>query len=204
MEPLDSRLRFCVGVAYSSVWVTIHKNKNDLDGSRVLERLMEHGTEDQMCTLVDQCIELAEELSRHPFGIFFIQSLLEHGAQHRRETIVQQLLPFVPKLAVHRTARHVVQKTLNYSDEAGRVAIAQKLLSAQSPSLEEVADSRYGSYVVEELRNIFGLEGPGADVQIRLEHALPELRHSPFFARVAGTFGLLREGVAPAADGGVV
>merc|ERR1719210_1594897 len=93
-------------------------------GSRVLERLVEHGTEDQMCTLVDQCTDLAEELSRHPFGNFFIQSLLEHGAQHRRETIVQQLLPFVPKLAVHRTACHVLQKALNYSDEAGRVAIA--------------------------------------------------------------------------------
>merc|ERR1719189_3332004 len=49
-------------------------------GSRVLERLVEHGTEDQMCTLVDQCIELAEELSRHPFGNFFIQSLLQHSA----------------------------------------------------------------------------------------------------------------------------
>merc|ERR1719189_1189026 len=162
-------------------------------GSRVLERLVVHGTEDQLCTLVDQCIQHTEELSRHQFGNFVIQALLEHAAQHRREMILQHLLPFVPKLSLHRTACHVVQKALNYCNEAGRLAIAQELLSAESPSLVEVADSRYGSYVIEELRNVFGLTGPGAEVRSLLERALPELRKSPFFARVATTFGLLKE-----------
>merc|ERR1719330_235759 len=58
-------------------------------GCRVLERLVEHGTEDQMSTLVDQCVEHTEELSRHLFGNFVIQSLLEHASPHRREMILQ-------------------------------------------------------------------------------------------------------------------
>jgi len=163
-------------------------------GCRVVERLVEHGTEQQMCRLLDEWVQLAEELSRHQYGNFVIQSVLEHGAPPRRQGIVQQLLPSLPQLATHRTASHVVQKALNHISLEGQRAMAMALLQASPPSsLPEVAASRYGSFVVEEL--CCAVQGDaGREALRQLAGALPgALEASPHFARVAVRLGLAEE-----------
>merc|ERR1739844_867525 len=152
----------------------------------------EHANEEQLCRLIDECTVHAEELSRHQFGNFVIQSLLEHGASHRRDAIVRHLLLFLPQLTMHRTASHVVQRALKHCSSDCQCAITNALLCAQPPhSLVEVAASRYGSYLVEDLQNVFGMEGLGAEVRRVLAHAPVELSSSQSFARVANKFGLL-------------
>merc|ERR1712242_218171 len=161
-------------------------------GCRVPERLVEHGTAAQMASLCDQCAFHAEELSRHEFGNFVVQSLLEHGTSQRRRAIVQQLLPTLPQLACHRTASHVVQKAVNYSGEQGRWDLASALLQAHAPhSFAEVAATRYGSFVVEELRSVLGGDGLGMEAQRLLAAAPMELRELPDFQRVAVKYGLM-------------
>lgn len=160
-------------------------------GCRVVERLVEHGTEQQMCRLMDQWVLHAEELSRHQYGNFVIQSVLEHGSPDRRQSILQQLLPGLPQLATHRTASHVVQQALNHVSPEGQRAMAGALLQRQPPhSLPEVAASRYGSYVVEELCSVVQGDA-GWEALRQLERALPAaLDASTHFARVAVKLGL--------------
>merc|ERR1712190_464326 len=168
-------------------------------GCRVLERLLEFGTEGQMARLFDQCIINAEDLSRHQFGNFVIQSLLEHGTEQQRREILSKLLPTVPSMASHRVASHVVQRALNHSDEDGQRDIATALLQAMQPnSFADIAASRYGSYVAEELLSVFGAEGwPGKDAKRLLEAALPKYLDNQNFTRVALTYGLLRKEDVP-------
>lgn len=162
-------------------------------GSRVLERLIEHGDEEHMASMVDELVNHSEELSRHPYGNFVIQHFLEHGSFSRRAMVLQRLLPFLPYLATHRTACHVVQKALSHSSAQGRQAIAVALLQALPPySLPNVAASRYGSYCIEELRNAFGPEGAGKEAETMLKEAFPEHSESSHFLRVAGSYGLLK------------
>jgi len=166
-------------------------------GCRIMERLLEHGDEAQMQELTEHCVEHAEELSRHQFGNFVIQSLLEHGSHRQRDAILLHMLPFMPLLSMHRTASHVVQKALNYSSEEGRHAIVNSLICAVDPPLIQIAANRYGAYVLEEVHQIFGEEGPGRRVKQSLEVALPHVGESEFLARVAVQFGLLQEEQVP-------
>jgi len=162
-------------------------------GCRVLERLIEHSTEAQMASLVSQCVECSEELSRHQFGNFVVQSLLEHGSPELRAAALRGLVATAPQLSMHRIATHVMQKALNHGSDADRQALVESLLRAQSPSsVVEVAASRYGCYVVSELRNVFGTDGPCREVQRRLYEALPVHRGTPWFDRVAVRYELMR------------
>merc|ERR1740139_1532410 len=111
--------------------------------------------------MVDEFVNRSEELSRHQYGNFVIQHLLEHGSCFRRAGVLQRLLPFLPYLSTHRTASHVVQQALNHSSAEGRQALVEALLQAEPPyMLVQLAASRYGSYVVEALHNVYGTEGP--------------------------------------------
>jgi len=165
-------------------------------GCRVLERLMEHSTEQDLGSLIEQCIAHVEALSRHKFGNFVIQSLLEHGSAERHTEIVQRLLPSLPRLAMHRTASHVVQKALAYCSVEHQRVVAWTLLDAAPPqALATVASSRYGSFVVEEVYNIFRQEEVGCEVHRIIEDALPGRASSHSFRRVAESLGLLTDGV---------
>lgn len=159
-------------------------------GCRVLERLIEHCKEDQMRGVIDQLVRRAEELCRHKFGNFVIQHLLEHGEDHRKAAVVERLLPYMSYLSMHRTASHVVQQALNYAGSEGQLAIVQALLHAQGDNaLVEVAASRYGSYVVEELSHLRCM-WVAEEVRRRLTEAPVHLRSSTSFKRVAATYGM--------------
>lgn len=157
-------------------------------GCRVIERLVEHCSDGQLCGLLEEITADVEGLSRHPYGNFVVQHLLEHGTKERRTSIVQHLLPVLPILAVHRTASHVVQRAFDFSDEAGQKTLVERFLQADGPnSLEEIARSRYGCFVVEQLtrsRPYF------TSIQARLQEDVGRLQESHFGARVIEAFKL--------------
>jgi len=157
-------------------------------GCRILERLIEHCSEQQLLVLLDEIVAHAETLCRHPYGNFFVSHLLEHGSQNRRIGIIQQLLKTLPQLAVHRTASHVVQRAIDHSNDDVKQDLITTLLQAESPhSLVEVASSRYGSFVVEQLASV----GVGQEeVRQSLVRGVDSLATSPFGKRVIDSFGL--------------
>lgn len=158
-------------------------------GCRILERLVEHCSEKQMSSVFDAVVFQAEPLCRHPYGNFVVSHLLEHGSSIRRVRILNQLLPTLPQLAMHRTASHVVQKAIDHSDEDGKRRLVERLLNAQSPnSLVDIACSRYGSFVVEDLANV----NVGKEDMIRyLESGVDRLNASQFGKKVMDCFELV-------------
>merc|ERR1740129_2562145 len=135
----------------------------------------------------------AEALSRHQYGNFVVQHLLEHGSSLHRAKVVQCLLPFLPSLSMHRNACHVVQQALNHSSAQGQREMADALLWAEEPhTFAKLVSNRYGSYVAEELLNVFGTKGPGWEAQVLLQEimAAPGQRENNCFLRVAGKYGL--------------
>jgi len=162
-------------------------------GCRVWERLIEHCSAAQIGPLLDLLILDSEALCRHQYGNFVVQHLLEYGSLLCRHGILSRLLPDLPTLAMHRTASHVIQRALDFSDEESQAAIISTLLCAASPgSLVEVASSRYGSYVVEQLATMKMQNHRGLidEVARRLAENTSELCTTNFGKRVAEGFGL--------------
>jgi pumilio RNA-binding family len=158
-------------------------------GCRVIERLIEHSSETESGELLDLIVAEAQQLCRHEFSNFVIQSLIEHGSDRRRGMVVQQLLPDLPMLASHRTASHVVQKMLNNCGPEELAAIVSTIFNPAPPnSLEQIAASRYGSNVVEEM--LLCCPGIKEELTRRLANATGDLLSSDYFTRVAAKIGL--------------
>jgi pumilio RNA-binding family len=170
-------------------------------GCRILERLVEHCSEKQMSSVYDVIVGEAEPLCRHPYSNFVISHLLEHGSSGRRVGILDQLLPTLPQLAVHRTASHVVQKAIDHCDEDGKRRMVERLLVEPSPnSFIEVACSRYGSFVVEDLANVNTCKD---DMSRCLGSGVDTLSASQFSKKVIDCFGLVVSSAPTVPDGTV-
>merc|ERR1712072_1634524 len=81
-------------------------------GCRIVCRLIEHCTEDQIGGLLDEALVQATILARHSFGNFVMQSVFEHASPARRSSMLSKLLPDLCALAMHRTGSLVVQRAL--------------------------------------------------------------------------------------------
>jgi len=164
-------------------------------GCRVLERLIEHCTEGSLEALVERYVASVDELCRHQYGNFVIQHLLEHGSDELRSQINKQLLKNIEVLSTHRTASHVVQMALQHSPVHEQISLATGIFGTEL-TLLDMAASRYGSYVVQELLDLpFAAQG----VMRRLVEASEQHKQSPAFQRVAEKAGLALLPMTPGA-----
>lgn len=147
-----------------------------------------HCPEAQMAELARELVQEAFELSRHPYGSSTIQHLLEYTTSAVRAAVVQRLIPEMPLLACSRMAGRVVEKAFNYSSDEEQHSIAMALLQAAEPvSLADVACSRCGSSILEEIANA---STHTTEFQLQLASALPRLSQSKFGRRVIASFGV--------------
>jgi pumilio RNA-binding family len=151
-------------------------------GSRILERLIEHCGEDELGFLFDELLEDFEALARHQFGNFVVARLLEHGTAARNYSCVQKLLPHVLQHATHKTACNIVQRMLEHADLTCQAMIADAFLAGiGETSLEAIAATRYGSFVIQHLVDRFH---PRIDaVKTRIKAAHTQLKASGFSQR---------------------
>merc|ERR1719433_50268 len=108
--------------------------------------------------------------------------MLEHGSSTRKETCLQKLLPYALQHATHKTACNIVQRIMETTDLAGQASIADAFLAGTGDtSLEAIAATRYGSYVIRHLVDKFH---PRIDaVKARVKAAHTQLQQSDFSQR---------------------
>lgn len=141
-------------------------------GSRILERLVEHGSEIEIGSFLEELFVDVEALARHPFGNYVVARILEHATPDRKHTCVQMLLPYVLQHATHKTACNIVQRMLENSDLASRALIADAFLAGTGDtSLEAIASTRYGSFVIQHLVDRFHPRIDAVKARVKAAHA---------------------------------
>lgn len=88
-------------------------------GCRILQRLLEHGSEAQLCRL-DALVAACGDLVAHPYGNYVMLHLIEHGQPHRREAVLQRLLPVLPELTQQRSGSFMTQRLLDHGSSEQR------------------------------------------------------------------------------------
>lgn len=131
-------------------------------GCRIFCRLTEQSiNSEEWRRLMEILLQEADQLARHQFGRFVVQSLLEYGTEEQKHRLAVTLLANVPDLAQHRNASHVVEKALLYCSNADRQELAKGLLSAKPGEGEEsglfpLVKTQFGGYVVKAIVGIPG------------------------------------------------
>lgn len=148
-------------------------------GCRILERLVEHCSETQVGFLLDEVFADLEALARHQYGNFVVQHLLEYASPARKIAAQRALLPHVLAHTTHRTASHVVQRMFDLADSSWQAAIVDTILAGRGEaSLEAMAATRYGSFVIQQL--VERTHPRTAAVKSRIKAAHEKLQASTF------------------------
>lgn len=160
-------------------------------GCRVVCRLMEHCTEDQIGPLLDEILPEVGMLAHDDYGNYIVQAALEHASEGRQLAMQAQLLPSFASLAMHKDGSRVAERLLDYCSFEGRsVAIRALLQAGGECSLVEVASSRYGCYVIAQLAGLRQSHIEVHEIASILAANLEHLQTSQYADRVIIAFGL--------------
>jgi len=131
-------------------------------GCRILCRLMENaGKEEETGTLVDEALEQAEDLCRHSFGHYVIESILKHtGFTRHKAQIASALYQDLLRNAKNKNASYVIEQAITHCSEQD----SQALFSALVAEIPKLAQNQFGLFVVLSL-----LRQPGERGQAALE-----------------------------------
>jgi hypothetical protein len=190
-----ARINFVIDEIVGAGVVTArHRN-----GCRVLSRTFEHGGEDNVAEdsadaaagevksnstvqkVMDEILQEAAALSRHPLGHFVIEAILQHGTVDQRAKIAGSLCGRLTKNAKNRSASYIVERALQLCGPIERDAMVTELLSNEADLLS-LAQCRFGRYVVKTVASLDNVDGHKA--RSILQAASKELRANKYGSRL--------------------
>mmetsp|Transcript_16057 Transcript_16057/g.32631 ORF Transcript_16057/g.32631 Transcript_16057/m.32631 type:complete len:442 (-) Transcript_16057:333-1658(-) len=125
-------------------------------GCRILCRLVEHsGGGEDLAALLEELLAEAEDLCRHPFAHYVVETMLEHLPEARGR-VAAALGADLWGSACHRCASHVVEAALAHCGEAERQGFALRLLGGGRDSVLSLAQNQFGSFVLKALLQVPG------------------------------------------------
>jgi hypothetical protein len=162
-------------------------------GCRIICRLIEHAGEAQIKGLMAEILENIESLAKQAYGNFVVQSILEHSASYRHNAVAR-LLAIFPSLCMDRSGSLVAQRILDYCDDNTK-QLAIECLNKEN--VIEVACSRYGCYVIEQLASMQASFPAALQSAHMLSEGVHELQRSEYAQRVISAFELMPDAVEP-------
>jgi pumilio RNA-binding family len=195
-----TRISFVIDeIAGAGVETARHRN-----GCRVLSRVFEHwGDEDHgdeainegnadaaagtiksssiVSIVMDEVLQEATALSRHPLGHFVIEAILQHGTMAQRAKVAGSLRGRLTKNAKNRSASYIVERALQLCGPTDRDAMVAELLSNESDLLL-LAQCRFGRYVVKTVASLDNEDG--LKVRSVLQASSKELRANKYGLRL--------------------
>jgi pumilio RNA-binding family len=128
-------------------------------GCRVLQRILEHTTEEKKVAILDEIQRRHKDLMDDQYGNYVIQHVLQYGRDVDRDSIVQIVVDCgLLGLARQKFASNVVEKLLKYGNSSQRRAVVREMLKVRFvpfsfPNLQfEIAHSERIFYFISDVR----------------------------------------------------
>jgi len=131
--------------------------------------------------IMDEVLQEAAALSRHPLGHFVIEAILQHGTVEQRAKVAGSLCGRLTKNAKNRSASYIVERALQLCGQQERDAMVTELLSNES-DLILLAQCRFGRYVVKTVASLDNVDGQRA--RSILQASSKELRANKYGSRL--------------------
>lgn len=156
---------------------------------RALCRLVEAAPEDECVQqLIEEVLAVDEVVQncRSSFGHHVIQSILEHGLPRYRDVIASAMLQDPLANACHRHSIYVLESMILHCSSEVRAEVLRTLGPADS--VQTMAQSQYGCYVVSALLQLEGFDSAGA--RQGLQEMMCELSSAKYGNRLLQDLGL--------------
>ncbi|CAD6194280.1 unnamed protein product [Caenorhabditis auriculariae] len=126
-------------------------------GCRVIQRVLEHCTEDQKRPVLDALHQHLKQLVTDQYGNYVVQHVIEHGSQEDKDAIVQEISDDLSKFATHKFASNVIEKCLTYGSHQQKNVLIDKVCgqpNEPSPPLLQMMKDPFANYVVQKMLDV--------------------------------------------------
>jgi len=154
-------------------------------GCRVIQRLLEHCSEEQRNAILGEILQNTEELAKNQYGNYVIQHILIYGTPWHRAAIIQNLRSKVASLSKHKYASNVVEKCFAHANRANRALLIDEVIGPDSMSdsassaLVAMVKDQFGNYVIQKMIDVVDPDQRNIILQ-RLRRHIPNLRKIPY------------------------
>ncbi|CAG9539816.1 unnamed protein product [Cercopithifilaria johnstoni] len=177
IERVDaSRLQFIIdALVPAGDNITVCNLSTHPYGCRVIQRVLEHCTDEQKRPVLDQLHKHVKSLIVDQYGNYVIQHVIEHGSLEDRDRIVNQVKGDVLHFAQHKFASNVIEKCLTCGEPHHKNALITEVCGnpndIATPLLMMMKD-QFANYVVQKMLDV-------ADSALRKKMMLAIKPHIP-------------------------
>lgn len=124
-------------------------------GCRVIQRVLEHCSPEQIRPIVNEIIFKCRDLIKDQFGNYVVQHVVSHGDPEQRAVIKRAVFPDIARWSQHKYASNVVEACLDHASKAEISSLVDFILqcdqTGESCPLMPMMKHMYGNYVVQKL-----------------------------------------------------
>lgn len=163
-------------VAAHCVEVATHRH-----GCCVLQRCVDHASDQQRIQLVQEITYNALTLVQDPFGNYVVQYILDLNDARFTEAVVRQFVGNVCLLSVQKFSSNVIEKCIRVCDASTRRQLVEELLNRAR--LEKLLRDSFANYVVQTALDYSDPIQRGQLVDC-IRPILPMIRNTPYGKRI--------------------
>jgi len=156
IERVDpDKLGFIVNALTSDGPSTITSLSTHPYGCRVIQRVLEHCTEEQKRPVLDQIHANIHALITDQYGNYVVQHVIERGSDEDRDRIISQIKGKVMSYAQHKFSSNVIEKCLTSGNNFHKTALIVEVCgdATNTPLLEMMKD-QFANYVVQKMLDV--------------------------------------------------
>lgn len=120
-------------------------------GCRVIQRLLEHGTESDKMEIMTELHASAQILITDQYGNYVAQHVIQNGKPEDRAKMIDLVMAQLLTLSKHKFASNVVEKCIEYGTAEQRTIVREQLTTVGSDGtspLQQMMRDQYGNYVI--------------------------------------------------------
>ncbi|KAI6191819.1 Maternal protein pumilio [Aphelenchoides bicaudatus] len=128
-------------------------------GCRVVQRVLEHCTEEQKRPVLEQIHANIHTLIVDQYGNYVVQHVIERGSDEDRDRIIEQIKGKVMTYAQHKFSSNVIEKCLTCGNNNHKTiliteACGDGMNSSGQPLLLEMMKDQFANYVVQKMLDV--------------------------------------------------
>lgn len=146
--------RLCIPFIMDAFQSQIESLASHNYGCRVIQRILEHGTEAEKKSLMTDLHTCAARLITDQYGNYVTQHIIAQGEPEDRRLVIQLVLQKLLVYSRHKFASNVVEKSIEYGTNEDRRAIRIQLTSPDNNGnnqLQLIMRDQFGNYVIRKL-----------------------------------------------------
>lgn len=143
--------RMCVPFMMAAFRGQINALASHNYGCRVVQRMLEQGTESERRELMEEVHACSPQLITDQYGNYVAQHIVTHGSDDDRSRMIHLVIDDLLTLSKHKFASNVVEKCIIHGSVDERTAIRVKLttpLPDGTSPLQMLVKDQFGNYVV--------------------------------------------------------